>query len=262
MKNKNVKWLFAVLLTCSVAMLSTGCDKLKKEPETEQQTEAPTETELITEAPTETEQQTEAPTETELITEAPTEPETFAKDLTVEEELELESEFDQLRTLYAMDDINIRTQPGTDGEIFDSFDQGERVTIIGETANWYKVDVDDYDIPGYVSKDFMSEEEVEPKTPEEREQLANETGASAASTASTGSSAVDLEYSVETYAESFPIQATTGANLRSTPTQDGEILGTIASGSNVTAIGYTDRWYKVEADGVVGYVNKNLFAAE
>lgn len=261
MKNKSVKVMLALLLTCSVAMLATGCDKLKKEPETEIQTEVPTE--VPTEAPTETEIQTEAPTETEPPTEAPTEPETFAKDLTVDEEMELESEFDQLRTLYAMDDINIRTQPGTDGEIFDSFDQGERVTIIGETANWYKVDVDNYDIPGYVSKQFMSEEEVAPKTEEEREQLANETTTNAtAASASTGSSDIDLQYNVEVYAESFPIQATTGANLRSTPTQDGEIIGTVASGSNVTAIGYTDRWYKVEVDGTVGYVNKNLFAAE
>ena len=67
---------------------------------------------------------------------------------------------------------------------------------------------------------------------------------------------------MQIYAESFPIQATTGANMRQTPAQDGEILNTIASGTNVKAIGYTDRWYKVEYDGAVGYVNKNLFAAE
>ena len=50
--------------------------------------------------------------------------------------------------------------------------------------------------------------------------------------------------------------------MRSTPAQDGEIINTIASGTSVTAIGYTDRWYKVEYNGTVGYVNQNLFTAE
>jgi uncharacterized protein YgiM (DUF1202 family) len=50
--------------------------------------------------------------------------------------------------------------------------------------------------------------------------------------------------------------------MRLAPDQGGEIIGTIASGTNVTAIGYTDRWYKIEYDGMTGYVNKNLFSAE
>lgn len=260
MKNRTSKLLLALVLTCSVAMIATGCDKLKKEPETEVQTEAPTE------EPTESETQTETepPTETEVQTESETEtePETFAKDLTVEEELENETELDAIRTLYAMDDINVRTQPGTDGDIFDSYDQGEKIMAIAETPNWYKVDVEDYEDAGYVSKQFVSEEEVAPKTEEERAQ-ANETSTDGASaTVSAEATSTDLEYSVEMYAESFPILASTGANMRNTPAQDGEIIQTIASGTTVTAIGYTDRWYKVDYDGTVGYVNKNLFAAE
>ena len=54
MKNRNKKVLFALMLGCSITLMATGCDKLKKEPETE--TEAPTE------APTE--KQTETETET------------------------------------------------------------------------------------------------------------------------------------------------------------------------------------------------------
>lgn len=258
MKNRTSKLLLALLLTCSVAMIATGCDKLKKEPETEVQTEAPTEAPTESETQTETEPPTEAPTESETETE----PETFAKDLTIEEELQNETELDAYRTLYAMDDINVRTQPGTDGEIFDSFDQGEQIIVYGETPNWYKVDVEDYDFPGYVSKQFVSDAEVEPKTEEERAQ-ANETVADvSSSTVSAEASSTDLEYSVEMYAESFPIMASTGANVRSTPAQDGEIIQTIASGTSVTAIGYTDRWYKVDYNGTVGYVNKNLFATE
>ena len=275
MKNKSKKWLLALLLSCSVVVLATGCDKLKKEPETESETQ----TEKVTEPPTEkvTEPQTEKVTEppTEKVTE--TEPQTQPKELTVEEEKAQETEFDTFRTGYASDDVNVRTAPGSDGDIFDSFDQGETLRLVGETPNWYVVDLDDYEENGYVSKQFVSDTEVAPKTEEEREQLANGTAPSSANDGNTtasadngtsvppstaGTSAVDTEYGVEVYAESFPIQATVGANMRQAPTQNGEIINMIASGTNVTAIGYTDRWYKVEYEGTVGYVNRNLFTAE
>ena len=35
MKNRNKKVLFALMLGCSITLMATGCDKLKKEPETE-----------------------------------------------------------------------------------------------------------------------------------------------------------------------------------------------------------------------------------
>lgn len=274
MKNKSKKWLLALLLTCSVAVLGTGCDKLKKEPETESETQ----TEKVTEPPTEkvTEPPTEKVTEppTEKVTE--TESETQPRELTIEEEKAQETEFDTFRTGYAADDINVRMAPGSDGEIFDSFDQGETIRLVGETPNWYVVDLDDYESNGYVSKQFVSDTEVAPKTEEEREQLANGTapttttssdsgetaGTTTAPVSTAGTSAADTQFGVEVYAESFPIQATAGANMRLEPSQDGEIINTIASGTNVTAIGYTDRWYKVDYNGTVGYVNKNLFAAE
>ncbi len=278
MKNKSKKWLLALLLSCSVVVLATGCDKLKKEPETESETQ----TEKVTESPTEkvTEPPTEKVTEppTEKVTE--TESETQPKELTIEEEKAQETEFDTFRTGYAKDDINVRTAPGSGGDVFDSFDQGETIRLVGETPNWYVVDLDDYEDNGYVSKQFVSDTEVAPKTEEERAQLANgtapssagdgnttaptgsgESGTAAPSTAA-GTSAVDTEYGVEGYAESFPIQATAGANMRQAPSQDGEIINTIASGTNVTAVGYTDRWYKIDYNGTIGYVNRNLFTAE
>ena len=259
MMSKTKKIFLTLLLTCSVVALASGCDRLKKEPETESETQ----TERVTEAPTESETQTEY--------------ETQPRELTVEEELAQETELGAIRTVYAADDINVRTQPGTGetSEIFDSFDQGETIRVVGETPNWYVVDLDDYEENGYVSKQFVSDQEVAPKTEEERAQLAaggaSETdpanaasdGTDTAAAANTdGTSSVDQEYGVQTYAESFPVQATTGANMRSTPAQDGEIINTIASGTSVTAIGYTDRWYKVEYNGTVGYVNQNLFTAE
>ena len=87
MKNRNKKVLFALMLGCSITLMATGCDKLKKEPETE--TEAPT----------------EAPTEKQTETE--TESETQPQNLTAEEELAQAKEYDQLKSLYAKDDAAV-----------------------------------------------------------------------------------------------------------------------------------------------------------
>ena len=191
MKNRNKKVLFALMLGCSITLMATGCDKLKKEPETE--TEAPTE--APTEKQTETESETEAPTEapTEKQTETETESETQPQNLTAEEELAQAKEYDQLKSLYAKDDINVRTKPGTDdsSEIFSSFAQGDQIVVVGETPNWYEVDVDGYEEHGYVSKQFVSEEVVAPKTDEERQQAIEQelSGQTAANTDGTAASA-------------------------------------------------------------------------
>lgn len=283
MKNK-MKLLLMLVLAASVAVCAGGCDKLKKNKETEKVTEAPTEkpTEAPTEEPTEkpTEKQTEAPTE------PPTESETQPKVLTPAEEKAQETQFDQIRIMYAKDDVNVREQPDTSSQdnIFYSYYQGDQLTVVGETPNWYVVDVDDYEANGYMSKQFVSDTKVEPKTDEEREQViqqelgegtttppdADSTGSegtdaaavNAAPSGAADTAAADAKYNVQSYAESYPVYATTGANLRAEPAQDSEIIKTVPSGSQLTAIGYTDKWYKVDMDGTIGYVNINLFSTE
>lgn len=278
MKNRSKSAVLALLLAGAVAMLG-GCSKLKKE---EPQTEAPTE--KVTEAPTESETETEKPTEKvtekQTETETETEKETEPKVLTAAEEKAQEKELDQIRMMYAKDDINVRSDPDTTADnIIYSYMQGDQVTVVGETPNWYVVEIDGYDSNGYVSKQFVSAEKVAEKTDEERQeaiekelsgaQSSDSTGADGSSAdtsssqqiASSGAdtSAVDSQYGVGDFAESYSVEAATGANIRSTPAQDGEIVGTIASGTTVTALGETDRWYKIEYNGTVGYVNKNLF---
>ena len=149
--------------------------------------------------------------------------------------------------MYAADDINVRSEPSTEADVISSFDQGEEVTVSAETKNWYKVEKDGYS--GYVYKDGLSEKKVEPKTDEERAKIMEQQG---------GADSTDLEYNVQTYAESFPIVLASDANVRSVPDEDGNILTTISSETHVTAVGETDNWYKVEYEGVIGYISKNL----
>ncbi len=209
--------------------------------------------------------------ETEPPTEAETEPQTFTLDTTVDEENATRVEFDTIRVMYALDDLNVRSEPGTSdtSEIFSSYANGDQINVVGETTNWYMVSVDGYADYGFVYKGYVGTSEDSSSsdtgvddTGAADTTVSETTADSDAAASTTDTSSVDLEYGVETYAESFTITATAGANMRAEPSQDGEIIGTIASETQVTAIGYTDRWYKISYNGAVGYVNKNLFSAE
>ncbi|MDD2957385.1 MAG: SH3 domain-containing protein [Lachnospiraceae bacterium] len=250
MKNKNRVWIMSLLLTAALAVSLSGCGK-EKVPETEKVTEKVTETEKATE--TEKITETEKATETEKTTEKESETET-AKALTAEEEKAQETELKANKTYYASDDINVRSDPSTEADIISSYIQGDEVIVSAETRDWYKVEKDGYS--GYVYKQNLSETAVEPKTDAERAEAQNNSTASGNTSSDTSS--VDLEYNVQTFADSFPIQLSADANMRSVPGTDGDVLYTVGSGSSVTAIGETDRWYKVEFDGYTGYINKNL----
>lgn len=256
-----------VLAAAALMVVLSGCGKKAggdtAQPATEKQAQTETQAQVVTEAPTEAEVLTEAfEIATEAITEAApeTEPATETeaqvqtetqaqRDLTADEEKAEEEDYAAPAVMYAKDDINIRSNPTTDEEnIISSFDQGEEVSVTGETPNWYIISKDDF--TGYVRKDGLSEEEVEPKTPEEREQLSGSTGSS---------SATDAEYGVSLFAESYPVHVAGDANLRAEPSENGDVIGTVSADTNVQALGETSEWYKVEAeDGTVGFVHKNL----
>ncbi len=55
--------------------------------------------------------------------------------------------------------------------------------------------------------------------------------------------------------------ATDIVNVRSGPGTDTEIVGGFAPGNSVTVIGEKDGWYQVEADGLTGYIRKDLLSA-
>ena len=68
-----------------------------------------------------------------------------------------------------------------------------------------------------------------------------------------------MEYDVTTYADSFSLVLSADANVRSEPSlENGSVLTALTSGTSVTALGETNRWYKIEYDGTVGFINKNM----
>lgn len=257
------RWLTTLMIAAGAAFLLGGCGQRAGGPaggaSTEAQTqkqEPATEAVVVVEQVVETEAPTEAITEvvTEAPTEAPTEPETvFAKNLTPEEETEHESELAEEKILYAKDDINIRSTPDTENSdnVISSYNQGERVTVIGETPNWYVIRREDW--TGYVYKDNLSETVVEEKTPEERSQAADEEAAAQAEAAANMGAETSMDY-----AESFSVQVSSDANVRADASSQANIIGILNEGDVITALGESDNWFQVEYNGGIGYISKTV----
>lgn len=299
MKNKVRSIVVAAAAAVLVAAAVTGCGQARTgtpvTPAAQKTTEAPVVkvTEKVTEAPaTESETQTETPapqsetpapqTETQAPqteTQPQTQPQTTAS-LSKEEEIAQESEYTDYETKWAMDDINVRETPTTDEDnIFYSLDQGQTATVIGETPNWYEISVtltdDDgteQQYVGFVSKQFVSDTEVQPKTEEERAALAageTTTTETAAPAETQQASAPQETPKAEATVQSQPAASAStasgpsktlaaDANVRADASQTSDVLAVVSAGEQVTVIGEVDGWYQVDYNGVQGYVNKNL----
>lgn len=60
----------------------------------------------------------------------------------------------------------------------------------------------------------------------------------------------------------YPIEmvATANVNARKEPSTSGEIVQIVSEGTVVSAIGYSDGWYKVEVDGQEVYIIENFLS--
>ena len=64
--------------------------------------------------------------------------------------------FDETMTMYPVTSVNVRSGPGTNYIVTGNADQGEAVTVSGETTEWYQVKRDGK--TGYIFKSLLTEE--------------------------------------------------------------------------------------------------------
>ncbi len=283
---KNVRAFLMLTAAIMIAALAAGCGQMRdgngpmQIKETEKVTDAPivVVTEAVTEAPEtekETQPVTELPpqTETQPVTEAPApapEPATEVE-LSAKEERNQEQDYENWTTMYALDDVNVREKPTTKKDnVFRSLDQGQTVTVTGETPNWYKVYFEDSDSYGYVSKDWLSASEVAPKTDEERAAAASQAAETAPAAEPVQAEHMDEDDNTAAPAPqpaAAPAVEVSGgtvvtlnsdANLRSAASEVSDVVGVLNAGTQVTIVGEADRWYQVNYNGSSGYINKNL----
>ena len=117
-------------------------------------------------------------------------------------------------------DVRMRSGPSTTSSILGVYNTGTKMTITGESGNWYKVSYSGRD--GYVSKDYMTTTKPD-----------NGGG----STSQTG------------YIKGNDVRLRSGAGTNYS------ILGTYNNGTPLTITGTSGNWTAVTINGVKGYVN-------
>nr|MCR5160696.1 SH3 domain-containing protein [Lachnospiraceae bacterium] len=72
------------------------------------------------------------------------------------EEIRTLKMYDETTTMYPSTSVNVRSGPGTNYIVTGNADQGEAVTVSGETTEWYQVKRDGK--TGYIHKSLLTEE--------------------------------------------------------------------------------------------------------
>lgn len=158
-------------------------------------------------------------------------------------------EYGTTATLCANDDVNIRLAPGTDSDIIGSLAKGQSVTVTGETSGWFQVNIAGN--TGYIRKDFLVNKQAET------------TAATDAQQAETASAQEQAELNTSLpYDSPSTLYASSGVNIRSGPSTDSAVLGSLDTGNSVTVIGETDNWFVVSTGAGQGYVSKAYLTSD
>ena len=146
-------------------------------------------------------------------------------------------------TLVTTDTVNVRAQPGTDSNILTTLNGNTPVSVVGETANWFKVNIGGN--LGFIRKDFLvyGKTQTETTVPQGAE------------------SSAELNTATN-YGASTTLYTSGNANIRSAPGTDSSVVGSIPSGTAVTVIGETDNWFIVSIGGATSYISKALLTTD
>lgn len=166
-------------------------------------------------------------------------------------ELKSLTDYGTTATLYARDNVNIRLQPSTEATILGSLATGDQVTVVGETSQWFKVNISGN--IGYINKAFLVNT---PTTQTENTQNTdNQTVSDSTKVSAELNSYVD-------YGTGYTYYTTTEVNMRTQPGTDSNIVNGLGSGTAVTVIGETDNWFVVSVNGTTGYISKSYVSSQ
>ena len=118
--------------------------------------------------------------------------------------------------------LRLRAKPSTDAEILANAGIGDNVVVIRQVGDWYLVDYNL--IVGYMHKDYLTTYE---------------------------------RWNVEL---GDAIVESGSVNMRATPDVGGELLATLSQGETAYIIGFNCGWYKVQYNGLTGYIRSDLVA--
>lgn len=169
-------------------------------------------------------------------------PETVNTNTQSAQELQSLSDYGTQVTLVTTDTVNVRAQPGTDSNVLITLNGGTKVSVVGETANWFKVNITGN--IGYIRKDFLvyenaaKQSETTQPVPTAADQSAAEVG------------------NATNYGSPTTLYASGDVNVRTAPGTDSSVIGSLPAGTAVTVTGETDNWFIVSINGTTAYVSK------
>ena len=134
----------------------------------------------------------------------------------------------QIAYVYNLDGgtLNVRPQPNTNQAAIGKLAEGEAVTIVGESGNWYEIEYNNS--IAYVSKDYITFTPITPETPEITKQIA-------------------YVYNLDGGT----------LNVRPQPNTSQSAIGKLTEGEAVTIVGESGNWYEIEYNNSTGYVSKD-----
>ena len=128
--------------------------------------------------------------------------------------------------------LNVRSGASTSSSVIGSLSNGSKVTIVGESGSWYKINY--RNTTGYVSKDYI-------QSSGESNNSSN-SGNSSSETASNKSG--------------YVVNVHSSLNVRSGASTSSSVIGSLSNGSKVTIVGESGSWYKINYGNTTGYVSK------
>ncbi len=164
-------------------------------------------------------------------------------------ELQSLKDYGTTATLVTNDVVNVRLAPGTDADILSTLVGDVKVTVTGETSNWFQVSINGN--TGYIRKDFL----VYGTTSTSASEAADDAG-------DTSGAATGELNTATNYGSSTTLYASSAANVRSQPGTDSAVIDGLSTGASVTVVGETDNWFIVNVDGYTGYVSKALLTSD
>ena len=163
------------------------------------------------------------------------------------QEMQSMKDYGTSTTLVTSATVNVRSMPGTDAKVLTTLEGNTKVTVTGESQNWFKVTINGN--TGYIRKDFLVYEN----------QMQTANSETAASSAAQSSAEIGT---ATNYGSATTLYASSDVNIRTAPGTDSTIAGSLGTGMAVSVIGETDNWFIVSVGGSTGYVSKAYLTSD
>ena len=151
--------------------------------------------------------------------------------------------------------LNVRQASTTNSRIIGSLKGGEKVNIISESNEFYKIEFNNsygYVYSKYISKDGDSEKVKVVKQEEVKKEKVDESKKEAKATPK----AEPVVLAVRSLNKTGIVNVSSSLNVRSSASTSSKVIGSLSGNTKVTIVGEEGAFYKIEYKGSHGYVAK------